>query len=133
MSTPRGVSEEIIGRWFAARPAQVTERVVLATKGRFRDGRRAEWCRAVSSASDPGAGRLAASARGGARGPLPGPRLRPVDPLEETVRTLDNFVRAGKISYWGLSNFTGWQLTKIVGVAEALGAAGRSRCNRSTA
>ena len=30
-----GESEEIIGRWFAARPADVTDRVVLATKGRF--------------------------------------------------------------------------------------------------
>jgi aryl-alcohol dehydrogenase (NADP+) len=30
-----GRSEEIIGRWFAGRPAEVTERVVLATKGRF--------------------------------------------------------------------------------------------------
>src|SRR5450755_3760401 len=30
-----GVSEEIIGRWFARRPADVTEPVVLATKGRF--------------------------------------------------------------------------------------------------
>jgi len=30
-----GASEEIIGRWFASRPADVTEPVVLATKGRF--------------------------------------------------------------------------------------------------
>src|SRR3954470_2748467 len=30
-----GVSEEIIRRWVAARPAEVTEPVVLATKGRF--------------------------------------------------------------------------------------------------
>jgi len=30
-----GRSEEIIGRWFARRPAEVTEPVVLATKGRF--------------------------------------------------------------------------------------------------
>ena len=30
-----GVSEEIIGRWLAARPGDVTERVVIATKGRF--------------------------------------------------------------------------------------------------
>src|SRR6266566_2646856 len=30
-----GRSEEIIGRWFASRPADVTETVVLATKGRF--------------------------------------------------------------------------------------------------
>src|SRR5215468_4894191 len=30
-----GASEEIIGRWLASRPADVTGRVVLATKGRF--------------------------------------------------------------------------------------------------
>src|SRR5450756_400945 len=30
-----GMSEEIIGRWFASRPAAITEPVVLATKGRF--------------------------------------------------------------------------------------------------
>jgi aryl-alcohol dehydrogenase (NADP+) len=31
-----GRSEEIIGRWFASRPADVTEPVVLATKGASR-------------------------------------------------------------------------------------------------
>src|SRR5580700_5564898 len=30
-----GKSEEIIGRWLASRPADITEPVVLATKGRF--------------------------------------------------------------------------------------------------
>jgi aryl-alcohol dehydrogenase (NADP+) len=45
-------------------------------------------------------------------------------PLEETLRTLDQFVRAGKIRYWGLSNFTGWQLTKAVHLARALNVAG---------
>ena len=30
-----GASEEIIGRWFTARPKDVTDRVVLASKGRF--------------------------------------------------------------------------------------------------
>jgi hypothetical protein len=30
-----GVSETTIGKWLAARPAEVTDRVVLATKGRF--------------------------------------------------------------------------------------------------
>src|ERR1700691_5090965 len=30
-----GRSEEIIGRWFASRPADLTEPVVLATKGPF--------------------------------------------------------------------------------------------------
>src|SRR5579864_7669865 len=33
-----GRSEEIIGLWFASRPADVTEPVVLATKGRFHIG-----------------------------------------------------------------------------------------------
>ncbi len=48
----------------------------------------------------------------------------PLTPLEETLRTLDGFVRAGKIRYYGLSNFTGWQLTKAVHLARALNVAG---------
>ncbi len=40
------------------------------------------------------------------------------------MRTLDGFARAGKIRYYGLSNFTGWQLTKAVHLARALNAAG---------
>jgi aryl-alcohol dehydrogenase-like predicted oxidoreductase len=34
-----GVSEQIIGRWFAARPRDLTDRVVLASKGRFGGGK----------------------------------------------------------------------------------------------
>ncbi len=45
-------------------------------------------------------------------------------PLEETLRTFDGFIRAGKIRYYGLSNFTGWQLTKAVHLARALNVAG---------
>ena len=48
----------------------------------------------------------------------------PVTPLEETLRTLGGFVTAGKIGYYGLSNFTGWQLTKAVHLARALGVPG---------
>ncbi len=48
----------------------------------------------------------------------------PWTPLEETLRTLDGFMRAGKIRYYGLSNFTGWQLTKAVHLARALNVAG---------
>jgi aryl-alcohol dehydrogenase-like predicted oxidoreductase len=33
-----GTSEEIVGRWLADRPADVRDRVVLATKGRFPTG-----------------------------------------------------------------------------------------------
>jgi aryl-alcohol dehydrogenase (NADP+) len=41
-------------------------------------------------------------------------------PLDETLRTLDGFIRAGKIRYYGLSNFTGWQLTKAVHLARTM-------------
>src|SRR3954463_8599642 len=34
----KGVSEEIVGRWLAARTPDVRDRVVLATKGRFAMG-----------------------------------------------------------------------------------------------
>ncbi len=33
-----GRSEEVIGRWFASRPNDITDRVVLATKGRTTNG-----------------------------------------------------------------------------------------------
>lgn len=33
-----GASEELLGRWFASRPADVTDKVVLATKARFGTG-----------------------------------------------------------------------------------------------
>src|SRR6516225_10194886 len=48
----------------------------------------------------------------------------PWTPLEETLRTLGGFVQAGKIRYYGLSNFTGWQLTKAVHLAQALNVPG---------
>ncbi len=119
-----GRSEEIIGRWFASRPADVTEPVVLATKGRF----------ALDSFPN-GAGlsarhltrALDASLRRLGRDSVDLYQVHawdPLTPLEETVTTLDGFVRAGKIRYWGLSNFTGWQLTKVVYVARQLNAAG---------
>ncbi|MBA8795665.1 aryl-alcohol dehydrogenase-like predicted oxidoreductase [Friedmanniella endophytica] len=115
-----GVSEEIIGRWFADRPAEVTDRVVLATKGRFGGGEPNALGlsnRHLTRALDASLRRLG---------------LEHVDlyqmhafdahtPLEETLRTLDRFVAQGKIGYYGFSNFTGWQLTKAVRLAHELG------------
>ena len=117
-----GRSEEIIGRWFASRPADVTEPVVLATKGRFAGGH---------DDSPNGAGLSARHLTRALDASLHRLGLESVDlyqvhaydpltPLEETLRTLDQFVRAGKIRYYGLSNFTGWQLTKVVYLARAL-------------
>jgi aryl-alcohol dehydrogenase-like predicted oxidoreductase len=42
-------------------------------------------------------------------------------PLEEVLSTLDALVRAGKVRYVGVSNFTGWQLMKSLAVAERYG------------
>jgi aryl-alcohol dehydrogenase-like predicted oxidoreductase len=47
----------------------------------------------------------------------------PHTPLEETLRFLDDAVTAGKISYVGLSNYTGWQVQKVVDLAEFRGLA----------
>jgi aryl-alcohol dehydrogenase-like predicted oxidoreductase len=41
-----------------------------------------------------------------------------VTPVEETLSTLDDLVRAGKIRYVGCSNFSGWHLMKSLAVAE---------------
>ena len=119
----RGASEQIIGHWFASRPAEVTDAVVLATKGRFPMG------------TEPNA--LGLSTRHLTRAveaSLQRLNLDCIDlyqvhafdphtPLEETLRTLDGLIRAGKINYYGLSNFTGWQLTKAVHLAAALNVA----------
>ena len=118
----RGVSEEVIGRWLAARPG-VRDRLVVATKGRFPMG---------SGPNDAGLTRthlsraLDASLR----------RLGvetidlyqahawdPLTPIEETLGFFDDAVRAGKIRYAGVSNFLGWQLQKASLLAQFRGLA----------
>ncbi len=42
-------------------------------------------------------------------------------PVEETVATLDQIVRDGKIRYVGASNFSGWHLMKSLGAADRHG------------
>ena len=41
-------------------------------------------------------------------------------PLEETVRTLDDLVRSGKVRYVGCCNFRAWQVCKALWVADKL-------------
>ena len=119
----KGESERSLGRWFASRPADLTDRIVLATKGRF------------PLVDEPnGAGLSNRNLTRSLDASLDRLGLDSVDlyqahawdaltPLDETLRTFDSFIRAGKINYYGLSNFTGWQLTKAVHVAAALGVA----------
>ncbi len=44
-----------------------------------------------------------------------------VTPVEETLRTLDDLVTAGKIRYIGCSNFSGWHLMKSLAVSDRHG------------
>jgi len=115
-----GVSEEIIGRWLASRPAGVTGPMVLATKGRFPMSDAPNGAglsaRHLTQALDASLARLGTE-------PVDLYQLHSFDPWtppEETLRALDGFIQAGKIRYYGLSNFTGWQLTKLVHLARAL-------------
>src|SRR5215217_7371578 len=119
----RGASESIIGRWLAKQSAETLANVVIATKGRFAMG---------EGKNDLGLSRrhlrqaLDASLE----------RLQvdhidlyqvhsydPLTPLDETWSFLDDAVRAGKISYVGLSNYTGWQIQKVVDLADHRGLA----------
>ncbi|RWF14928.1 MAG: aldo/keto reductase, partial [Mesorhizobium sp.] len=42
-------------------------------------------------------------------------------PIEEVLSTLDDLVRAGKLRYVGISNFSGWQVMKSLGLADRHG------------
>ncbi|MGB8601083.1 MAG: aldo/keto reductase [Rhizomicrobium sp.] len=44
-------------------------------------------------------------------------------PVEETLMTLDSLVRAGKIGYIGVSNYSGWHLMKSLAASEKYGLA----------
>ncbi|GGC06193.1 aldo/keto reductase [Cellulomonas carbonis] len=115
-----GVSEEIIGRWLAAHPTEAAQ-VVVATKGRFPMG---------EGPNDVGLSRrhlrtaLDASLRRLGVDHIDLYQVHAWDaltPVDETLGFLDEAVRAGKISYYGFSNYLGWQLTKAVHVARAHG------------
>jgi aryl-alcohol dehydrogenase (NADP+) len=119
-----GVSEQIIGRWFAARPRDVISRVVLASKGRSRGHQ------AVPDPNGVGLSRRhlhrALNASLGRLGieTIDLYQLHASDmhtPVEETLSFLDEAVKAGKIHYIGLSNFTGWQLQLMISTAKAMG------------
>ena len=112
----RGLSEEITGRWLAARPA-VAAQMVIATKARFPMG---------AGPNDLGLSRrhlaraLDASLRRLAIDRIDLYQMHAWDaltPVEETMRFLDDAIAAGKIAYWGVSNWLGWQIAKSVQIA----------------
>lgn len=112
-----GRSEEIVGKAIRDR----REQVVLATKVRFSMG---------EGPNDLGLSRyhIINSVEDSLR------RLQtdtidllymhtwdPLTPLEESLRTCDDLVTAGKVRYIGVSNFKAWQLMKALGVSDQRG------------
>lgn len=112
-----GLAEEILGQAIKGRRDQV----IISTKGTFRTSpavndvgsSRYHLTRAVEASL----GRLKTDV-------IDLYQLHAFDamtPIEETLETLDDLVRAGKIRYVGCSNFSGWHLMKSLAAAERLG------------
>jgi aryl-alcohol dehydrogenase-like predicted oxidoreductase len=114
-----GESERIVGRWLAANP-EAAKRIVLATKGRFPMGEGPNDLglsrRHLRTALDASLARLGVDH-------IDLYQMHAWDaltPIDETLSFLDDAVTAGKIGYYGFSNYLGWQLTKAVHRAAAL-------------
>ena len=104
-----GLSERIVGAWMAETKSR--DRVVLATKFRFRMGEGpnstgASRYRIVRTVEDS-LRRLKTD-----RIDLYQIHMQDIDtPEEETLRALDDLVRAGKVLYLGASNYAAYRLT----------------------
>jgi len=112
-----GRTEEIIGRWLRGR----RDRVVLATKGY---GQMGPMPFDVGNSRKHLTSALEASLRRLGTDYVDLYQLHRFDsgtPLEETMETLDDFVRSGKVRYVGCSNFAAYRLAKANGIAERYG------------
>ena len=114
-----GAAEEILGLAIKGR----RDKVLISTKGTFRMG---------PGDNDVGSSRfhlteaVEASLRRLGTDYIDLYQLHGFDaqtPVEEVLQTLDGFVRAGKIRYIGVSNFSGWHLMKSLAVSERYGLA----------
>jgi aryl-alcohol dehydrogenase-like predicted oxidoreductase len=103
-----GLSERVVGKWFARSGRR--DDVVLATKFRFRMGEGPNGTgasrRRIIAACDASLRRL-----GTDRIDLYQIHAQDLDtPEEETLRALDDLVRAGKVLYTGASNYAAYRL-----------------------
>jgi aryl-alcohol dehydrogenase-like predicted oxidoreductase len=113
----KGAAEEILGAAIKGRRDQV----LISTKGTFQFG---------PGVNDVGSSRhhltqtIEASLRRLGTDYIDLYQLHGFDaltPVEESLATLNDFVRAGKIRYIGCSNFSGWQLMKSLATSEKYG------------
>jgi aryl-alcohol dehydrogenase-like predicted oxidoreductase len=116
-----GLSERVLGRWMAQRG--VRDRVVLATKFRFTMGdgpNRAGASRyRIRKCCDDSLRRL-----GTDRIDLYQIHMQDITvPEDETLRALDDLVRAGKVLYIGCSNYTAYRLMRSLWLSRTHGGA----------
>lgn len=113
----KGMAEEILGASIKGR----RDKVLISTKATFRSG---------EGANDVGSSRfhLIQAVEGSLRrlgtDYIDLFQLHGFDaktPVEETLQTLDDMVRAGKIRYLGVSNFSGWHLMKSLAASDRHG------------
>jgi aryl-alcohol dehydrogenase-like predicted oxidoreductase len=114
-----GLTERVIGKWFAQGGRR--DEVVLATKCRFRmapgpNGSGASRRRIVRACEDS-LRRLQTD-----RIDLYQIHMQDIEtPEQETLRALDDLVRAGKVLYIGASNYAAYRMTESIMTSERLG------------
>ncbi len=116
-NNPGGTAETVMGKWQRANRIP-REQMIYATKGRAQMGddpnaQGASRVHLVSAIED--------SLRRLQTDYLDLYQIHWPDydtPLDETLRTLDDLTRAGKIRYIGASNFPAWYLTKSLWVSD---------------
>ncbi len=112
-----GASEEVLGAAIKGR----RDKVLISTKATFRAG---------PGANDVGSSRF--HLRRAVEGALKRLGTDHIDlfqlhgydartPPEEVLSTLDALIRAGKVGYIGVSNFSGWHLMKALATADRYG------------
>jgi len=118
---PGGVSERIIGRWMRARGNR--DRIVLATKARGRmwdgpDGEGLSRAHLIRACED--------SLRRMGTEYIDLYQAHWFDgntPIDDTLRALDDLMRAGKVRTIGCSNYPAWRLAKALWASDKWGLA----------
>lgn len=112
-----GAAEEILGQALKGR----RDRAIISTKSTFRNG---DGPNDVGSSRQHLTRAIEASLRRLGTDYIDVYQLHGYDaltPVEEVLQTLNEFVRAGKIRYLGVSNFSGWHLMKSLAAADRHG------------
>lgn len=114
----KGAAEEILGEAIKGRPR---DSLILSTKATFRFG---EGENQVGSSRHHLINAVDAALRRLGTDYIDLFQLHGFDarpPVEEVLSTLDTLVKAGKIRYLGVSNFSGWHLMKSLAAADRHG------------